>query len=612
MKIIGICKTFRGWEFALSSLDSVYQHIDKMIYVHGETDWLGRPGNNVRAVVEATSDPDKKLIHLSSPAKATQAQQYDVAVDHILRTGMEFDYIFLSDTDEVMTEDNWKHIDTVLGANASSKTPALAYTCMLQTYIKSPFYRVEPLVSLCPILFIHRAAIKPGIIGIRGTTLTKKARLLEKVWVHHFCSVRTSLDEVWAKHETSCGSEAEPLCDKEQWVNTIWNRLPVARNCLPLKKYTHLWAGIRVVTMADLPAAVHKNPLVIAWQKYMGILPPEGAIRQITPADLIKAQLPPDFGPSHPLYKGASFRARYLKLFMPVCTTPPVTQVMPAPETRTLPPLKLNSIVAPGKAIQSQTPGSLCVTTIVSGIYQWYIPLFLYCLKKAIPTASPLIYTRGPCILPDLWKNLCIEIPDEYHGEGYTTAALRFVHSDPQLEAFDFVYITDIDILMKPEKIALVDQHVRTMKKHELECYDNYVSTNSTTEKKVPGVHFVTKDWWPRTAGAREKYRLLLKKTGATSWEFDELMLYCIISESGLQEPPKLPNLWAHHGVHLGDWRRQIEQKRLSKNRMQADLYCFVQELMADRQFVDIMKACSSQLPIIGKIFERFQKLYYL
>jgi hypothetical protein len=611
MKTIGICKTFRGREFALSSLDSVYNHIDKMIYVHGETDWLGRSGNNVRELVEATSDPDKKLLHLSSPAKSTQAQQYDVAVDHILRTGMEFDYIFLSDTDEVMNEENWRYLEPILEVNSTSKTPVLAYSCMLQTYIKSPFYRIEPLVSLCPILFIHRAAIKPGIIGIRGTTLTKGSRLLEKVWIHHFCSVRASLDEVWAKHETSCGSEAEPLCDKEQWVNSIWNLLPGARNCLPLKKHTHLWAGIRVIGIKDLPAAVHKNPIVIAWQKYMGILP-SGTIRQITPADLVKAQLPPDFGPGHPLYRFASFRARYLNLLNPPPDTPPVTQVMPAPETRPVAPLEIKPAVAPGRAIKPKTPGSLCVTTIVSGVYQWYIPLFLYCLKKSIPTATPLIYTRGHCILPDLWKGLCIEIPDEYSGNGTATAALRFCYSDPQIEAFDFVHITDIDILIKPETIAMVDQHVRTMQKYNLGCYDNYVSTNSTTAKKVPGVHFVTKEWWSRTAAAREKYRKVLKDPGAPSWDFDELMLYCIISESGLQEPPKLPNLWSHHGVHLGDWRRQIEQKRLSKNRMQADNYVFVQSLMADRTFVDIMKACSVQLPVIGKIFERFQRLFYL
>jgi hypothetical protein len=166
--------------------------------------------------------------------------------------------------------------------------------------------------------------------------------------------------------------------------------------------------------------------------------------------------------------------------------------------------------------------------------------------------------------------------------------------------------------MMQPEPIHLIDQHMRSLMKNGLECYDNYVSTNSMTLKRAPGVHFVTKAWWARTAAARGKYLELLKTTAVTDYDFDEVTLYKIIVESGLPEPPKLPNLWAHHGVHLGDWRRDVESKKLKKNRMQADNYALVQSLMADRAFMAILKECSAGLPVIGKIFERFRRLYYL
>jgi hypothetical protein len=165
---------------------------------------------------------------------------------------------------------------------------------------------------------------------------------------------------------------------------------------------------------------------------------------------------------------------------------------------------------------------------------------------------------------------------------------------------------------MMPERTWLVDQHMRTLGKHDLECYDNYVSTNSTSEKKVPGVHFVTKAWWRRTADARAKYRGILEASGSPSWEFDEIMLYRIIQESTLPEPPKLPNLWAHHGIHLGDWRRRIQTKNKTLIRPQADKYQFVQSLVGDRAFMDILTACSGKLPILGDIFTAFKRMYYL
>jgi hypothetical protein len=611
MKIICVCKTFTGAPFALSSLDSVYNHISKMIYVHGETDWLGRPGNNVREIVEKTADPDNKLIHLSSPAKSTQEQQCDIAVDHILSKGLEFDYIMLLDTDEVMDDAAWPVINLELEANAATKTPVLAYKCRLKTYIKSPFYQITPDVTLQPVLFIHRAAVSPGVIGIRGSSLAPKAALLDKVYLHHFTSVRNSLDLVWAKHETSCGSEKEPIVDKEEWVQTVWNRLPNAIDCLPLAKHKHLWAAVKVVTMADLPKAVYKNPLVLAWQKYSVIIPLKNT-RTPTSAELMKNNLPPDFSQRHKLYKFPSYRTRYLRLINSLPDAQPGAPACQEKKTDDLEPIDLSAALKPSKAVAPKNKGSFCVTTIVSGNYQWYIPIFLYSLKMAVRDAEARIYVRGPCILPDVWKKTCIELPDEYKREGYNTAALRFCYSDPELEQFDYCLITDIDIMMQFESIHPVDQHMRSLMKNNLECYDNYISTNGADGKRVPGVHFVTKAWWARTAAARDRHRAVLREEEIKEYDYDERMLYRIIHESGLPEPPKLPNLWAHHGVHLGDWRRDVESKRFKKTRMQADNYLWIKTLLSDRAFLSVMKGCSAQLPIIGKIFERFSKLYYL
>lgn len=612
MKIICICKTFSGPEFAISSLDSVYNHIDKMVYVHGKTDWLGREGNEVRAIVEATADPDKKLIHLTSQPKATQQHQYDVAIDFILGKGFEYDYIMLLDTDEVLKRHDWDIIEKELENNLTNKTPHLVYKCRLKTFIKSPFYQIDPDVTLQPVLFIHRAAIAPGVIGIRAGSFASKAIPLKDVYLYHFTSVRNTLDQVWAKHETSCGSENEPIVDKDEWVQTVWNRLPNAINCLPLKRFTHLWPAVKVVQLADLPEDVHKNPLVMAWQRYMTILPHQRSNTLPTSAELMRVGLPSNFGPNHKYYKLSTMRTRYQQLLNRTPEERAAPAVPPKEKSHTVEPPLPQIDLKPSKEVVSQNKGNLCVTTIVSGSYQWYIPLFLYCLKKAIPSAAARIYIRGEVLLPEMWKKVCLELPGEFAEGPYNTASLRFCYSDEALEEFDYCLITDIDIMMQPESISLVDQHMRTLVKNRLLCYDNYVSTNTETGKRVPGVHFVTKDWWRSTATARERYLELLKTEEIKDYSFDETMLYKIISESGLPEPPKLPNLWAHHGIHLGDYRKRIESKKKPKTRLQGDHYMFIQSLLADRTFLGLLKECSIQNPVIGKIFDYFRRMYYL
>jgi hypothetical protein len=612
MKIVGVCKTFQGRCFVGAVLDSVYRHVDKMIYIHGETDWLGRPGNNVRDVVKNAADPDKKLIHLDAPPKATQEEQYNIATDYILREGIDFDYIFLSDTDEVFTDEGWAAAIPELEANNARKSPVLAYKVRLHTYVKSPFYRVTPMVGLQPVTFIHRSTVKPGIIGIRGGSLSKVALLLEHTIVHHFSDVRASLDVVWAKHETSCGSEREPMVDKNEWVETVWNKLPHATNCLPLKNYKNQWAAVETVGLSDLPSAVRDIPIVKAWEQYMKIMPSNTRRDPVTPKELIANGFPPDFGPNHPYFKFPSWRNKYMRLISSPAAqdkAKDTTSAHTATETTT------QSSAAFKTPPSFETQNTVCVTTIVSGDYQWYIPLFLYCLKKSNPGVSPLIYVRGKCELPGLWKKVCIEIEDKYQGDGYTTAALRFVYSDAVLEQCQYTLITDIDILMMPERMNFVRQHLNSMEKKRLECYDNYISTNTTSSKKVPGVHFVTQDWWKNTAEARSRYQKELVEKGSPSWEYDELMLYRIIHESGLPEPPTLPNLWAHHGVHLGDYRRALSNSK-NKNvilpRPQADVYQFIQSLLADRMFTEIVQACSSRLPCLETIFKHFRKLHYL
>jgi len=264
MKIIAITKTFRGSEFALDSLASVYPHIDKMVYIHSEVGWNGDKGNTVRDIVKKAPDPLKKLIHLSM--EGTQAEQYNYATDYLLKQGIEFDYIMLIDTDEVWDQAGWDTATPRLLENIKNGNPIKSFKVRVHDYIKSPFYRVDPPSPAKPTAFLHRSGLVNGI-GLRGLGIAPHV-LLKTTYYHHFCSVRNSLGAVLNKHDTSCTAEAEPMVDATTWIRNVWNRLPNATNCLPLVKHASNWKGVKEISISELPQAVRNNPLVLAWAQY--------------------------------------------------------------------------------------------------------------------------------------------------------------------------------------------------------------------------------------------------------------------------------------------------------------------------------------------------------
>lgn len=238
-------------------------------------------------------------------------------------------------------------------------------------------------------------------------------------------------------------------------------------------------------------------------------------------------------------------------------------------------------------------PGSLCIYTIVSGDYKWWVPLFKQRIKMELPDAVIEVRVRNG--------------DDNYPAGGYTTAAMRFLER-PQVGAVcDYCLITDVDILMIAETPGLVFQHMRELKKHGLECYSNYYSHRAGQDDKVPGVHFVTRDWWQATANVRSRYSQELASHDFHPWDWDEIMLGRIIRESGLPNPPHEQFLWAHHGVHLGDWRRSIIDKRpmpkLNSWQQEAAKRWF-----SDEEFVELAKECAGHYPMIGTILENVKK----
>lgn len=308
LRIVAVTKTFRGEEWAVDSLSSIYPYCSRIVYVHSDIAWNGDKGNTVRELVRGFADPCDKIVHLDR--EGDQNDQYNAAIQWLFENEVRYDYLMLIDTDEVWSDEDWKKSLPILEANLEENEPAMAIRTQMYDYIKSPFFRVDPPAPLKPVVFVHRDAVKLNAINVRGMTLTPY-KILDNVYFHHFCSVRKSFSDVWHKHTTSCGIESEPIVEKKSWVTNIWNRLPHARNCLPLQRYCSNWESIKCVTVNDLPKAVHENPIVKAWLAYPDLVCTINS--ELLFEALKMVGLPLDFSPSHPDWNMASKQAKYRK-----------------------------------------------------------------------------------------------------------------------------------------------------------------------------------------------------------------------------------------------------------------------------------------------------------
>jgi len=239
--------------------------------------------------------------------------------------------------------------------------------------------------------------------------------------------------------------------------------------------------------------------------------------------------------------------------------------------------------------LKIKNPGELTIFTVVNGDYVWYIPMFIYAIKKAYPDCKLRIIadTDDKDIL--LHKEVLRVPMIVSEDSGYRAACTRFLYDDDTLINSDYVLITDIDMMFYREEMSIVDQHMLDLRFNDLECYSNC----TTNGDRCPGVHFVTKDWWRKTEDARQKEAEKLSDLGVIPWDYDEQMLRRIIISSGLKEPPAGQNLWAFHGVHIGEYRHKIRQGDRKKWKVTEHSMA----LVSDDKFVEIAMFCDSKVP---------------
>ena len=251
------------------------------------------------------------------------------------------------------------------------------------------------------------------------------------------------------------------------------------------------------------------------------------------------------------------------------------------------------------------------VSTVVDKHYQDYIPLFVYALTQSYPEYYLQIFTHHPAnteyipahiltALHDI-NNKKVTITEGVFADypvksGYEPISWRFLVPPKHYDAYDYVYITDIDMMIMPEKVDLAHFHLCEMGETGL-CYSNSLrnSKHWMGSESFTGLHFVGKEWFDKTETLRKAFSNQMKAgTIGSKREFDGHMLWLMAKKSKIGLCKKYKLAGRHHGIHLGNFRLFKTMVKLRK-RMGVEKCLLWQKWQRDRLFMGLCETASAR-----------------
>ncbi len=316
----------------------------------------------------------------------------------------------------------------------------------------------------------------------------------------------------------------------------------------------------------------------------------------------------------------------------------------------------------------------MCAVVYIYGRdYQGFIPIYLLSLFNTYPEYSARVYLDGSLDeevkkCTDLLKDYDFEIVENFTDKlGFTKKALsidqiqrsiRWFFHDPAFDDFEAIYVSDIDIIICPEKEPIFDRHM-------IHCntigmpYSNISRKKSYLNKKLKpklvarnlirfgvvqslkyyfgklkyinkltGLHFYkTKDYKEKAVPVMQEYvkelNLLAegksKKYNLCAFN-DEAVLYDMMNDCGFGTPPVAENMYnisedpteigyrPHHGIHLGVFRGKIPKNDLPvvKSQLYRSYYEYFKQFKQTEYYKEFEKVFTPYIKTIIGNMERF------
>jgi len=226
----------------------------------------------------------------------------------------------------------------------------------------------------------------------------------------------------------------------------------------------------------------------------------------------------------------------------------------------------------------------LCVSIFVSSErYAHYIPLFLFFMQKSYPEYFTLISYRDR-LSPQVKESIGLldksffkvneNVFYDYPNDVDTSKTIRWVLVPEEYNDFDYIYITDIDILTIREEPSLLDMHYNQMRNNNLP-YSTPMDIPSRGTRLGGLFFFNLKEYLDIALPTMNIYKELISHKDGVSYIWNDflnkidnqLALYKIVTESGLAIPKE--HSFTYHGLHLGHSRCRGRWEMLfGKNRL--------------------------------------------
>lgn len=255
-KLVALYKTFDGGEFVDASLASIYNNVDAIVMVHSRVSWLGERGNTVRPAALswcAKNDKQGKVHNVVCELK-TQEEQYALGLEYISKHKIPFDAIMAVDADEI-----WEDQYIEIAKRHIHDRPHPAYRTNMHTYLKNPFFQVDPPYGSPTVFFRDPGYLLKSPRGCRAPS-----KHLHDVWMHHYTYVRESRGDVERKLRQSCLADGDEKIVKD-WMIDVYDKMPEGQNLHAFERWRKVWGKIKKVWKSDVPEATRNAKMLCMW-----------------------------------------------------------------------------------------------------------------------------------------------------------------------------------------------------------------------------------------------------------------------------------------------------------------------------------------------------------
>jgi hypothetical protein len=268
------------------------------------------------------------------------------------------------------------------------------------------------------------------------------------------------------------------------------------------------------------------------------------------------------------------------------------------------------------------------VTTVTSGSFEHFIPIFLYTLRKNVPHVYTKVFHRGH--IDDITREgmdtirasgITVDMPIEdvftdYPHHAYTTNCLRFLIPESYFPDTEHVYITDVDFIFFQHQPDIASYYSAKQLLWE-ECYwgrrgpKRNKKTEEVTKRIAGGGFLATPQWFGQTADMRAKMReKVMNGDLGQIREDDERMLWDICAGSGLKCPTKGGNSRKakYKEIHLGDFKADFKRwTRLGRMKKRIPRGNFYKAFRLEEDPVwNKLTACCCKDPMVKEVMDNY------